>query len=320
MKLYAPFVQLPLQFDAGVLAAEVAALPADAWQPHESLPDARVLPLVSVNGELDDDVARGPMRPTAHLAHCPYVQNVLGGFDAPWGRVCFVGFGTHPGIARDADVSCYGMDHLRLHVPVITHSEARFMGSGAEIRMEAGECWVVDTWREHTVTIERSGRRIHLVAETVGGSKFRDLFGNARVQGLGQTLDWRPQVLPRANSTPRLRFESATLSEVMTPWELRERIGFILGDTRPHPRLTTVRDTLLRFIGTWHVLWTRYGLDADGRGAYREALEEVAQRMGLEAPELQLENEVGFLHALRNIVLANALSGRAAGQGGQSHP
>ena len=34
MKLQVPFVQLPLLFDAGALAAEVDALPESAWLPH----------------------------------------------------------------------------------------------------------------------------------------------------------------------------------------------------------------------------------------------------------------------------------------------
>ena len=34
MKLQVPFIQLPLQFDASVLAAEVAALGEEAWRPH----------------------------------------------------------------------------------------------------------------------------------------------------------------------------------------------------------------------------------------------------------------------------------------------
>ncbi|MGH8211706.1 MAG: aspartyl/asparaginyl beta-hydroxylase domain-containing protein [Rhodanobacteraceae bacterium] len=307
MKLHAPFVQLPLQFDAGRLAEEVAAFAA-AWRPHARLPAFSTLPLTCAGESFDGGAASAPMRATGHLGRCPYLMQVLAHLDAPWGRVRLLKFTDCTGTTRHADVSYYGMDHMTLHVPITTPPGMRFVNGGVEIRMEAGECWVVDTWREHRLVSDGRGEGIHLVADTVGGRKFRDLFGRARVQRQ-VTPDWRPQFLVPSGNPVRLRFESTGVPQVMTPWELRERIGLLLGDTRPHPKLPAVRDALARFTDAWHVLWTRYGLDVRGRGAYKGALENIVQDMELEATELRLGNRVAFLQALRGIVLETALSG-----------
>ena len=91
MKLQVPFVQLPLQFDADVLSREVLALGADAWREHpQKFPGNHALPLISVDGDPDSDSISGPMRPTAYLAQCPYLMQVLAGLDAVWGRDVYV--------------------------------------------------------------------------------------------------------------------------------------------------------------------------------------------------------------------------------------
>src|SRR6202011_2468889 len=73
------------------------------------------------------------------------------------------------------DTNYYWMQHFRVHVPIITFPEVRFLCGAAAVNMTAGECWVFDTWRKHNVLNHHPGARIHLVADVVGSAAFWDL-------------------------------------------------------------------------------------------------------------------------------------------------
>jgi hypothetical protein len=52
----------------------------------------------------------------------------------------------------------------------VTQPTVRFTCGDAEVNMRAGECWIFDTWRMHNVVNDHALPRIHLVADTVGGT------------------------------------------------------------------------------------------------------------------------------------------------------
>ena len=78
MKLLTRFLQLPLKFDADLLAKEVAAVSESAWLPHpQKFAGNDFLPLISVDGEPANEAFRGQMKATPHLERCPYLVDVL---------------------------------------------------------------------------------------------------------------------------------------------------------------------------------------------------------------------------------------------------
>jgi hypothetical protein len=87
MRLPVPFIQLPLQFDAGALAAEIHALGEDVWMPHpEGFAGNSALALIAANGDPANNAIQGPMRPTPHLERCPLMLHTLATIGAVWGR------------------------------------------------------------------------------------------------------------------------------------------------------------------------------------------------------------------------------------------
>lgn len=104
--------------------------------------------------------------------------------------------------------------------------------------MVAGECWIFDTWRRHCVLNHSDDTRIHLVADTVGGERFWDLLSQGRTPEQREP-EWQPKrVDPRAaHAVPALDFESFNVPVVMSPWELREHIVFLINDAEPAPQL-----------------------------------------------------------------------------------
>ena len=315
MKLQVPFVQLPLRFDAERLAREMLALGESAWRPHpQKFPGNFALPLISVEGDPDSDSIAGPMRPTPYLEQCPYLTAVLARLGAVWGRTRLMKLSGGAEVTPHADINYYWRDRVRVHVPIQTQPGVRFICGDAEVNMAPGECWIFDTWRPHRVINVADHERVHLVADTVGGEAFWELAGRGRAPGHGSFEGWRPEVFePDGKSAEAsVIFESSNAPQVMTPWELRNHVEFILAHVVPHPQLGFVQQLASRFMASWHALWARYGENRAGWPAYRRVLTEFAERMERNAVPLQLVNGMQFMSTLRSMVLGVAL---ADGQG-----
>ncbi len=310
MKLQVPFIQLPLQFDAERLAHEVAALGPTPWREHpQKFPGNFALPLIAVDGDAGSDAVSGRMQPTRQLLQCPYLQQVLSRLGAVWGRTRLMRLDAGAEVTPHADINYYWRERVRVHVPIVTAPEVRFACGDAEINMAAGECWIFDTWRKHRVLNASAHQRIHLVADTVGSDSLGELVGAGRAPGYGTFVGWRAeQIAPQPAAIPPLRFEAVNVPDVMTPWELREHLLFLLGETSPHPQLAQARQHTARLCATWRALWAEYGNDRAGWPAYRSALDGYEQQMERFAVALDLPNGALFMNTLRGMVLRVALN------------
>jgi len=312
MKLQVPFVQLPLQFDAETLAGEIAALGDGFWREHpQKLPGNYALPLISVDGNPDDDAVDGVMRPTPYLEKCPYLMQVLGRIGGVWGRTRLMKLIGQAEVTPHADINYYWRERMRVHVPIVTRPTVRFLCGEAEVNMAPGECWIFDTWRIHHVINAADDERIHLVADTVGSDPVANLVRHGRAPGHGMFADWQAErVGPVAGVVPKLRYEAVNVPDVMTPWELREHVGFLLSEVRPHPQLAAAQQAAGRFLNIWHALWAQFGADRVGWSAYREALDTFEDHMERSAVSLQLVNGTMFMNTLRGMILRPALADR----------
>ncbi len=312
MKLQVPFIQLPVRFDAERMASEVSALGDGAWRPHpQKFPGNYSLPLISVNGDPASDSIAGPMRPTSSLERCPYLQQVLGWLGAVWGRTRLMKLTGGAEVTPHADINYYWRDRVRVHVPVTTNPAVRFFCGNADVNMARGECWIFDTWRPHRVINPVESERVHLVADTVGSERFWDIAARGRAPGLGLPNGWVVEEFGgnvEAHEPGSLDFESVNVPQVMTPWELREHIQFILSHAEPHPQLAVVQRQAARFISGWQALWARYGEDPAGWPEYREALDVFTQSMETQATQILLVNGMRFMSTLRSMVLGVALA------------
>lgn len=312
MKLQVPFVQLPLQFDSGVLAREVAALGLAPWREHpQKLPGNFALPLIAVDGDPASDAVDGVMRPTPHLAQCPYLQQVLARIGAVWGRTRLMKLVAHAEVAAHVDINYYWRERMRVHVPIVTQPTVRFACGDAEVNMAAGECWIFDTWRMHQVTNAADGERIHLVADTVGSDTLAQLVRSGRAPGYGAPAGWHAEPVKVSDAPPStLRFEAVNVPQVMTPWELREHLFFLLSETHPHGQLAVGKQIAAQFLVVWQALWAEYGTSRAGWSAYRAALDDFERSMERSAVSLQLVNGALFMNVLRGMILRVALADR----------
>lgn len=312
MKLRAPFLQLPLLFDDAVLAAEIEALGPDGWLPHPTgYAGNDFLPLISAHGEPANEAFRGPMQPTPWLERCPYLGQVLEALGATLGRTRLMRLSGQAEVTPHVDLNYYWHQRMRVHLPVVTQPTVRFICGAAEINMKAGECWLFDTWSRHRVINDADRPRIHLVADTVGGEGFWDLFSRARPAG--QPMEgWTPRrVEPDPDASPPvLAFETVNYPVVMTPWEARDHLRFLYGELLPdQPALPAVFAVTSRFMHVWTGLWAQYGEDREGWPRYRQALDRLKaglDRAGVET--LALKNGMFFKTMIGNLVLKSALT------------
>ena len=199
MKLPAPFIQLPISFDAVALAREISQVEDAHWRPHPGgMPGNSALTLITTEGDPDSDETAGKMRPTPWLLRLPYLMQVLEALGATWGRSRLMRLSGQSEVSPHVDVNYYWRQRMRVHVPIITTSSVRFHCGDSEVNMAAGECWIFDTWRRHCVLNHGDDTRIHLVADTVGGERFWDLVAQGRTPEQREP-GWQPRRLdPRA--------------------------------------------------------------------------------------------------------------------------
>lgn len=305
MKLDHPFLQLPVSFDAGLLAHEIEALGPGVWRPHpQGFAGNDALTLVSVDGDPDSDAVRGPMRPTPHLLACPYLMEVMHSLGAVWGRSRLMRLQGQAEVTPHVDINYYWREHMRIHVPIVTQPTVRFVCDGEEINMAEGECWTFDTWRLHRVHNDDHRERIHLVADTVGGPGFWELMREARPHD-ERREGWQPRHVGPSGRPVALQLESVNLPVVMSPWEVRGHIDFLVGEAAPSPLLDRfVREAMRPFLRDWQALWALHGDGGRGFDAYRARRERMR---GDVAPfeSIRLRNNVPLVKALHAIVTGN---------------
>src|SRR4051812_8194840 len=254
MKLDTELIRLPLRFDAARLAAEVAAIAEEAWRPHpQGHPGNSALALIAAGGDPGDDATKGPMRPTPHLARCPYLRQVLAAFGTVLGRTRLMRLDGNAEATAHADTNYYWMQRVRIHVPVLTDPAVEFLCGERAVHMAAGEAWIFDTWKVHNVFNPNPTRRIHLVADSVGSAAFWELVaaggGNPRAVPFDPAHD------------PELRFETVNQPVVMSPWEQESLLGSLFQDLAAEsPALVAgLHAELDRFRADWRTVWAAHG-------------------------------------------------------------
>lgn len=184
-------VQLAPTFDVARLQTELNAVTDRRWDKqriyHASglgAPtdiDWRVLPLRSPSGAGDRTDPGGPgpedFAPTPWLARMPYLREVLNRIPASLNAVRLMALG--PGAIstehRDPKYSLHrGL--ARLHIPIVTNSDALLILDGVTHHWRAGEFWFGDFSRPHRVENHGARFRIHVVIDALITRELIELF------------------------------------------------------------------------------------------------------------------------------------------------
>jgi uncharacterized protein (TIGR03032 family) len=322
MKLDAEFIKLPLRFDVERLNAEVMPFGETDWRPHpQGHPGNSALPLIAAYGDPANDAAKGPMRPTPYLDRCPYVRQVLAAFDTVLGRTRLMRLDGNAEATPHTDTNYYWMQRVRIHVPILTRHEVRFICGEHSLHMAAGEAWIFDTWRAHNVVNPQPSRRIHLVADTVGSVSFWDLVerGERPFGPPGFVAEPPRFVAFRPDDVVRLPTETVNQPVVMSPWEQETLLSSLLAELAVSESaqaglVTELKEELARFQREWRSLWARFGESADGWPAFRQTLQAFDRRLARFERRLRLPNRCETVEIIRQRVVRPALNPDLAAQ------
>jgi hypothetical protein len=306
MRLSKPLLQLPIRFDAEKLAADVSALPPSAWIPHPTgFAGNDAVPLVSPGGALTDGF-EGPMGPTERLKRCPYIMALMAELGDVWGRSRLMRLAPGAAVPVHIDVHYYWRTHLRIHIPVVTNPGVLFTCNGETVHMEAGECWVFDSFALHEVQNKGAERRVHLVLDTVGGERLWDL-----VEAASAGTAPGPDIWERASGGPAnsLAYEQINRPRVMSPWEMRQHVDYVFDHAPADAQDGSVAKRLDRFITAWHAAWSRFGTSDEGLPTYRALIEHMrGELVSSNAHLIILSNNQGLAAVIDALVLRNAVS------------
>jgi hypothetical protein len=272
MQLAAPFFQLPWRFDAARLADEIAQFTVADWRPHpQGHPGNSALPFIARHGNPLDDGLVGPMRPTPHLARCPYLMQVMAALDVPLGRSRLMRLDARAEATPHVDLGYYWQHRVRVHVPIVTFPDVQFLCGDASTHMAAGECWIFDTWRVHNVLNPGSKQRTHLVVDTVGSASFWE-----RVGGSANPL----QLAYQSGGNPSLRFETFNYPVVMAPTEIAYLCSRWMADARKGsatPEAIAELDAAVQPVfRDWNATWAQFGTHRDGWPHYARLRDRIA--------------------------------------------
>jgi len=306
MRLSKPLLQLPIRFSADKLAAEVNALPRSAWMPHPTgIAGNEAVPLVAPGGALSDGID-GPMAPTEHLGRCPYIMDLMAELDSVWGRSRLMGLAAGADVPVHIDVHYYWRTHRRIHIPVITNPGVLFTCNRETVHMAAGECWLFDSFALHKVQNTGSERRVHLVLDTVGGERLWDL---AEAASTGVHIPEETIDVDGAAARNPLTFELLNTPKVMSPWEMRQHLDYLLDHAAPGAEIGVVVKRLDRFISAWQGAWSRFGTSDEGLPMYRGLIEGMRGELrSMDPNAIVLRNQQTLVFTIDALVLRNAVA------------
>lgn len=312
MRLPAPFVKLPLRFDVDRLQGELAQFDESEWRAHpQDYAGNSALILISHNGSDNDDLA-GAMAPTPRLSRCAYIRQVLGTFNTVLGRSRLMRLAPGAEVETHSDIAYYWRDHVRIHIPIVTDPNVRFVCEDVEVNMAAGEAWIFDNWRPHYVLNHTGITRVHLVIDTVGSAAFW------RLVSQGQIL---PAASPNAAPAPKiqivapdvepadLRFETHNSHQIASPDTVKSIVQDVIGDLhqqRNAPREQQMLEShLVDLAHEWRAVWALYGTSERAYPLYGNLIAGVLQFSARYCASLRLPSNGSLVHG----VLKNYLGG-----------
>ena len=142
----------------------------------------RAVPLVAVDGRTDAQGLRwagwsATYDKTPILRQCPYLEEIVDGFECPRERVRLLRLEPGKNINTHTDLGDgWAMGKVRLHIPIITHEEVYFHVDDQRVIMNPGELWYCDFTHPHRVHNRSNVARVHMVLDLKVNSWLRDFF------------------------------------------------------------------------------------------------------------------------------------------------
>lgn len=297
---------------------EADAFPESAWMPHPSgMKGNSALPLVSRAGGNNNDFD-GAMAVTPHLEKCGYTRQVVASFGEVLGRSRFMRLEAGAEVSVHVDFNYHWISRVRIHVPVITAPKVIFRCAQSQLHMAAGETWLFNSWRRHSVENASAVSRIHLVIDLAGSSRFwrmvremRDLHKSGDSQAISERTRF---VAPESEWNGEIRTERFNILPVMAPGEVDGIVEGLVRDFSAHPgndpRLVARYQALLQdFCQDWREAWHLFGTGEEGRAHYQSIIDRLRAELHPNPRALvTASNQIGVNPIIVQRILTPALT------------
>ena len=186
-------LRLPLTFDPGLLARDLARASAAKWTSHYVKQnyegDWSVIPLRGPAGETHplrmiyaDPTARA-FADTPFLDGCGYFRQVLDAFECPLRTVRLMRLAAGSLIKEHTDLDLSFEDGMvRMHIPITTSEDVAFYLNKTRVVLDAGSAWYLRLSDPHSVVNRGSADRVHLVVDANVNGWVEALFESALQQ------------------------------------------------------------------------------------------------------------------------------------------
>jgi aspartyl/asparaginyl beta-hydroxylase len=182
-------LRLPLTFDAGLLARDLAGVSSHKWINHVVRQNYEgewsIIPLRAPAGETHPVrlISAEPTRSfvdTPLLDDCPYFRHVLDCLKCTLLAARLMRLTPGSCIKEHADLDLSFENGLaRLHVPVLTNKDVEFYLNKQRVVLEAGSVWYLRLSDPHSVENRGGTDRVHLVIDVQVNAWVEALFESA---------------------------------------------------------------------------------------------------------------------------------------------
>ncbi|WP_372944216.1 aspartyl/asparaginyl beta-hydroxylase domain-containing protein [Shewanella sp.] len=315
MKLPHEFYQLPYRFDVPKLIEEISQFTEDDWVTHhEGFQGNSAIPLISVNGEFNNDF-KGPMKPTAALEQSPYIKQILASFGEVLSRSRLMRLAPGAQVPLHSDINYHWYKRVRVHIPITTTEQVQFYCHDKQVHMGAGECWIFDSWKYHKVENNSNQYRVHLVIDLAGSSAFwRTVFQHSRAIVAPQTpslacssIDYQPE------AQTDIITEQYNAPIIMPVAEVEYLTNELLAEVKHNPQnpaaeIDAFNLLMAEFVADWRMLWLQFECQQQGWPQYHALREHTMKKAMQQVPSLQLAHSGSAVKAFEQLVIVACMN------------
>lgn len=194
---------------------EVRALVGENWKEHYKLKDYNgnwnILSLRSPDGESDNILAdltyQDSFKDTSFMDKCLSIKAFIQSFNCEIKAVRLMNLTVGAIIKEHTDGDlAFEKGECRMHVPIFTNPNVKFIINGERVIMDEGTCWYINANLKHSVANNGATDRIHLVFDCIVNDWLKnamELSAKTMVEQIPDTKNWLQTIdaLKKMNTT-----------------------------------------------------------------------------------------------------------------------
>ncbi|MDQ0639581.1 hypothetical protein QF042_003146 [Pedobacter sp. W3I1] len=169
------YIQFNQEYNIPLLKTELAIALQQEWVDHFNRKDYegnwQSIALRSASGKENDILANygvNQYQDTPLFNQLPYIKSIIEEWKCPKETIRLLAL--HPGaeIKPHRDRGCnYEAGVLRIHIPIQTNNQLKFIVGGEQLKLAEGSCWYIDFNQSHSIINEGENVRVHLVIDAL---------------------------------------------------------------------------------------------------------------------------------------------------------